>query len=167
MQKVLAQKYVALLTPFLVLMLFSFLESAFLFQFGLSYPLVSLLFCFVFYFSIFNPQKLNLVFVFLLGIASDFFMAYPLGFQSFALLMGAFLAGFNRRMIMHLSFQKQWAVFLVTLLGVLVLNLLLLRVFLDRTIPFSSFLRGFIFVGVMYPFCAALSAFINQKTGVV
>ena len=167
MQKVFAQKYVALLTPFIVLMLFSFFESALLLQFGLRYPSVSLLFCFVFYFSIFNPLKLNLIFVFLLGLASDFFMAYPLGFQSFALLVGAFLAGFNRRILLQVSFHKQWVIFIVTLLGICILNLLLLRVFLDRTISFSNFSTEFVFVSLMYPFLAKFAAFINQKTGVL
>ena len=164
MRKILDQKYFALLAPFIVLMFFSFFESALLFQFSLPYPLVSLLICFVFYFSIFNPVKLNLIFVFLLGLASDFFMSYPLGFQSFALLVGAFLAGFNRRILFQVSFHKQWAIFVMTLFCVYVLNLLLLKVFLDLTISFSNFLTEFIFISLMYPFLAKLAAFINQKT---
>ena len=167
MQKVLAQRYIALLTPFLVFLSFSFFESAFLFQFGLMYPVISLLFCFVFYFSVFNPAKLNLVFVFLLGIFSDFFMAYPLGFQSFALLIGSFLAGFNRRIIVHLSFQKQWFIFMLILLGVYLINLLFLRIFLERTISLFDFIIGFTFISLMYPFLAKFAAVINQKTGVL
>lgn len=167
MQKIVAQKYVAFLTPFLLMVLFSFFESSILFQFALPYPLVSLLICFVFYFSVFNPQKLNLIFVFLLGLISDFFMAYPLGFQSFALLMGAFLAGFNRRVFIHLSFQKQWLAFVGVFLIILVMNVMLLSVFLDRSVSFSLFFKNFMFISIMYPFLAKGAAYINQKTGVI
>lgn len=165
MQKQVFQKYMVLLAPFLLLLTIAFFESALLFSFHKSYPLVSIVFGFVFYFRIFNPDKLNLVLVFLLGVFVDFLMAYPLGFEAIAFLMGAFLVGLNREMLVHLSFMKQWLAFSLILLCVMLINQLVLALFLERGVAFLSFMWDFFGLFLCYPFIAKGTAFINQKIG--
>lgn len=165
MQKAVLQKYMAFMVPFLLMFGLAFFESALLFSFHKTYPLVSIVFSFVFYFRIFNPYKLNLILVFLLGVLVDFLMAYPLGFEAIAFLMGAFLVGLNRVTLAHLSFVKQWMAFGVILLCVLVISQMILGLFLACSVGFLPFVWDFLGLFLSYPFVAKGAAYINQKTG--
>ena len=127
--------------------------------------LISLLTCFTFYFSVFNPKRLNILFIFLVGIFSDMLLFFPLGFQSFILCFTAFFACFFKRSLLSLSFKGQWAVFSGVLLVVSLSALLLLQLTLNKMVSPVSFLINYLVIVLSYPFIASFSAFINQKTG--
>lgn len=159
------KKYLLLFVPFLAVLLFLFCESAFFTVSGAKMPFISLIICFVFYFTVFNPKKMNVFFVFLLGFFADFFMMYPLGFHAICLTLTSFVAGFFRRTISHLSFNGQWSVFLALFLGVLILMALLSNLVLSRSLLFSDFLFNLIVMVLCYPFIARMAAFVNLKIG--
>lgn len=151
--------------PFLVMLLFAFIEAVFFVQGHKENFLISILVCFTFYFSVFNPRNLNILFVFLAGLFSDLLLFFPLGFQSFVLCLTAFFACFYSRSILLLSFKGQWAVFGLVFSAVFLMSVLLLHVCLNKSISVFAFFVNYISVLLAYPFIAAFSAYINHKTG--
>ncbi len=161
----LKKKYLSYFVPFMVMLLGAFLEAVFFVQGHKETFLISFLVCFTFYFSVFNPKKANILFIFLVGIFSDLLLFFPLGFQSFVLCLTAFFACFYKRSLLLLSFKGQWAVFSAVLLVVFLSALSLLWLCLNKTISPVSFFINYLTLVVSYPFIASFSAFINQKTG--
>ncbi len=161
----LKKKYFSYIVPFLVLLLFAFFEAVFFVQGNKEIFLISLLTCFTFYFSVFSPNRLNIIFIFLVGIFSDMLLFFPLGFQSFILCFTAFFSCLFKRSLLSLSFKGQWAVFSGVLLIVSLSGLLLLHLTLNKLVSPVSFLLNYIVIVLSYPFIASFSAFINQKTG--
>lgn len=159
------KKYFSYFVPFLVMLLFAFLEAVFFVQGHKETFLISLLTCFTFYFSVFNPKKLNILFVFLVGIFSDMLLFFPLGFQSYILCFMAFFAVFYQRSLRLFSFKAQWVVFAGVLLFVFLSGLFVLYLTLDKTISTVSFLVNYLTIVLCYPFIASFSAFINKKVG--
>lgn len=161
----LKKKYFSYFVPFLVMMLFAFIEAVFFVQGQKETFLISFLVCFTFYFSVFNPKNLNILFVFFVGVFSDLLLFFPLGFQSFVLCLTAFLACFYKRSLGSFSFKGQWGVFTLVFTIVFILALSLLNLCLDKTLSPVSFMINYVAIVLAYPFIASLSAYINQKTG--
>ncbi len=157
------KKCLFLLMPFLSAFLFLFAESSFFQGYGFKMPFVSLIIGFVFYFSVFNPKDLNIFLVFILGFFADFLMIYPLGFHAVCLTLTAFLGGFYRRFISHLSFKGQWGIFTLVFTGVLLVMAMLISLVLNRSISFDDFVYNLMLVLLSYPFMAKLSAFVNLR----
>lgn len=161
----LKKKYFSYFVPFFVMLFFAFFEAVFFVQGNKDIFLISLLTCFTFYFSVFNPKRLNILFIFVIGVFSDMLLFFPLGFQSFILCLMAFFAYLFKRSLLSLSFKGQWAVFCGVLLVVSLSGLSLLYLTQSKSVSFLLFFVNYLTIVLSYPFIASFCAFINQKTG--
>lgn len=160
------KQYFAALGVFFIAVFLCFLEASFSVVFFKNILLVSTLICFVFYFSVFNPQLYNVFFIFLTGLLLDFLLYYPFGFQGCVLLLASFFARFYRRGIVNLPFLAQWGAFLLVFSVVYLFISVLLFSVLGKNVSVEQFLLNYLVVSLLYPFVSAFSALINRKMGV-
>lgn len=151
--------------PFLGALLFAFIES-FSFSFvGYQQSYLSCLLGFIFYFSVFNPSVLNIFFVFILGIISDYLIQAPVGMQAFLFTLIFFLAYFNRRLILMSSFLGQWLAFILVCGIIFISGLILLKIAYGSVSDVQVLLKEYISTILFYPFIAWICGFINVKLG--
>lgn len=120
---------------------------------------------FIFCFTVFRVAAFNSVVLFLLGLAADIILVFPLGLSSFLFCFVFFVAQFNRAYLREVSFCRQWFVFSVMAAAVFLSGLLFLKIAYG-VIPQAEYL-ALEYAGLIlfYPFIAAVSGWINKKMG--
>lgn len=132
---------------------------------GMYQSFFSFLIGVIFYFSVFAPRFLNVVFIFLLGLLSDYFLQAPLGFNAFLFVLVHFLAYFNRIVISKMPFFMQWLTYSFVCGIVFLTALVMIYIAYGFIAGILPLLTKYVMLIIFYPFISYISGYILNKSG--
>ncbi len=151
--------------PFFLALFFILLKSLSFDVFGFSQSYLSNLWGVIFYFAIFNAKVLNIITVFFLGVFADFLLSIPFGLSPFIYCTLYLIVQLNRNQLIHLSFKKQWIVYIIITGLLFVVGLLLLKVMYGHIPHFIYLLTEYVLLIICYPFIATICGYVNRLIG--
>lgn len=120
-----------------------------------------LIFCTLFYWSLYRPLFVPLLFLFLLGITYDIFHGNLLGQSSFIFISLFTLTVYIRRNLTASSFPLVWGIFGLILTIIIFINWLLYSLSALSLLPYTDFLIQFFITLLIYPW---VSFFLDKLT---
>lgn len=120
-----------------------------------------LIFCTLFYWSLYRPLFVPLLFLFMLGIINDIFHGNLLGQSSFIFISLFTLTVYIRRNLTASSFPLVWGIFGLILTIIIFINWLLYSLSALSFLPYTDFLVQFLITLLIYPW---VSFFLDKLT---
>lgn len=120
-----------------------------------------LIFCTLFYWSLYRPLFVSLLFLFLMGITYDIFHGNLLGQSSFVFISLFTLTVYFRRNLTASSFPIVWGIFGIILMIIIFLNWLLYSLTALSFLSFTDFFVQFYITLLIYPW---VSFFLDKLT---
>ena len=95
---------------------------------AVAYPLPPLLFswCCIYYWSLFQPLRLNYVMLAIAGLAQDLILGFPMGFSILGFVLMRLAIGYFRRLITIQQFWAIWIAYLIVAAAMAVLAVAML-----------------------------------------
>lgn len=151
MRKKLLKPILHYIFPFLWAFLFvcgGFIPERLFQNFHQSLPLSLII---VFYYAIFSPQRLNVFWIFFLGLLADLLSCSVLGLNTFIFVGMFFMANLLQAYIYTFSFKHLWCVFCFLMLVCDVVWAWLARLSTGVWVSASFWLVQYVFMCMFYP----------------
>lgn len=159
------KRRVVMIMPFAIAALFVLMKSLSFDFFGFSQSYLTNLWAVIFYFSVFNPNALSVLKVFILGVCADILLQMPFGISPSMYCFMFFIGHFNRRTFIHATFPFQWVGYTVAAGFLFLLGLILLKV-MYGAVPHAGYLTAeYASLVILYPIIAAGCGRINRLIG--
>ena len=126
-----------------------------------SFPFITGL---IFYFAVFNPKRLNVFFVFLLGLTMDLLSSVALGFYTFGFICLFFMANLSQSYLINMTFKQLWVVYALMLFFTDVIWAFLFFLISGIWVATAFWTVQYVFTALSYPLFCRLYGFLNRKT---
>lgn len=133
--------------------------------FSLTAYFIALPTCFVFYWSLYRPDLLPLISVFLLGLLQDFLLDTPMGLMGFSFLILSMIVRHKKEYLDAQEFEVIWLNFGFMLFAIGVGQYLVLNTAYNYQLPFSTLLYhafAVILFPSVYVICMKVQRYIHR-----
>jgi len=114
-------------------------------------PIINLKYILLFYFSFYQPDRISVIYLFLLGLVFDSLQSIPLGMTSLCLIVASKLIYFLKKRRTRVNFQNEFISFGIVLATVQILTLIIFYYFSKSSPEYSLLIINTILTLALYP----------------
>jgi len=114
-------------------------------------PIINLKYILLFYFCFYQPDRISVIFLFLLGLVFDSLHSTPLGMTSLCFIVASKLIYFLKKKRTRTNFQNEFISFGIVLASVQILTLIIFYYFSKSSPEYSLLIINTILTLVLYP----------------
>jgi len=128
-------------------------------------PIINLKYILLFYFCFYQPDRISVISLFLLGFVFDSLQSIPLGMTSLCFIIASKLTYFLKKRRTRANFQNEFISFGIVLAAVQMLTLIIFYYFSKSSPEYSLLIINIILTLVVYPlFRYILQFFYRYQT---
>jgi len=114
-------------------------------------PIINLKYILLFYFSFYQPDRISVIYLFLLGLVFDSLQSIPLGMTSLCFIVASKLIYFLKKRRTRVNFQNEFISFGIVLATVQILTLIIFYYFSKSSPEYSLLIINTILTLALYP----------------
>jgi len=114
-------------------------------------PIINLKYILLFYFCFYQPDRISVIFLFLLGLVFDSLQSTPLGMTSLCFIIASKLIYFLKKRRTRVNFRNEFISFVIVLAAVQILTLIIFHYFSKSFPEYSLLIINTILTLALYP----------------